>query len=116
MNANSIGMKLNEKKTSLMFFNPTKNRQCVPFCALRDGEPLPVVTESRLLGLIIDDKLSWWPLVRDIVRRARAKIWSLLKLREAGASQDQLLDLYIARVRSTLEYGCQVFSSLLHAS
>ena len=61
-------------------------------------------------------KLSWWPLVRDITRRARAKIWSLLKLREAGADQDQLLDLYIARVRNTCEYGAQVFHCLLNAS
>ena len=83
-------MLVNPKKTTLMFFNPTKNRLCLPFCSLTDGEPLPFVSEARLLGLIMDDRLTWWPLVRDIVRRSRAKVWSLVKLRDAGATKEQL--------------------------
>ena len=43
-------------------------------------------------------------------------VWSLLKLHEAGASTDQLLSLYLARVCSTLEYSAQVYSPLLNAS
>ena len=35
-------------------------------------------------------------------------------MREAGASQDQLLALYIARVRSTLEYGAQVYHNVIN--
>ena len=42
-NVASIGMKINEKKTTLMQFNPTRYRQCIPFCALKDGDPLQVV-------------------------------------------------------------------------
>ena len=67
-NASSIGMLLNTKKTTLMLFKPTKNRMCLPFCLLNDGEPLPVVNEPRLLGIILDEKLSWWPLVRDLLQ------------------------------------------------
>ena len=70
----------------------------------------------RLLGLIIDEKLSWWPLVRDIMKRSQAKIWSVVKLREAGASTQQLVELYIAIVRSTMEYGAAVFNPLLNGS
>ena len=62
-NVKSIGMIINTKKTTLMVFNNTKNRLCLPFCSLDDGDPLPIVRESRLLGIILDDKLSWWPLV-----------------------------------------------------
>ena len=72
-NVNSIGMCLNEKKTTMMMFNQTKNRLCIPFCSLTDGDPLPVVSESRLLGIILDDKLMWWPLVRDVLMRARLR-------------------------------------------
>ena len=64
----------------------------------------------------MDDGLTWWPLVRDVTRRSKAKIWSLLKLRMSGASTDQLVALYIARVRGTLEYGAQVFGTVLNAS
>ena len=70
----------------------------------------------RLLGLLIDEGLTWWPLVLDIVKRCRSKIWSLVKLREAGASQDQLLSLYTARVLGTLDYGAQVYGTLLNQS
>ena len=111
-----IGMLLNEKKTTLMMFNFTKNKQCIPFCSLTDGHPLPVIKESRLLGIILDEKLSWWPLVHDLLQRAKAKVWSLVKCREAGASRDQLVSIYIARVRSTLEYAAQVFDPLLNES
>ena len=34
----------------------------------------------------------------------------------AGASTDQLVQVYIARVRSTIEYAAQVFTPLLNAS
>ena len=115
-NVGSIGMKLNPKKTTLMVFNPSVSKQFLPFCALEDGEPLQVMSESRLLGVILDEQLSWWPLIRDLLKRARAKIWSLVKCREVGASRDQLLSIYIARVRSTLEYAAQVFNPLINDS
>ena len=50
----------------------------------------------------------------DIVARCRAKIWSLVKLREAGATISNLVDLYIARVRTTVEYGAQVYGTVLN--
>ena len=97
-----------------MIFNPTLNRQAIPFCSLVDGDPLPVVQEMRLLGLVIDDRLTWWPLVRDIEQKCKCKVWSLVKLRMAGASIDQLVSLYIARVRATIEYGAQVYGAVLN--
>ena len=107
--ATAIGMKLNTKKTNLIMFNPTFNRQAMPFVSVEDGNPLPVVSELRLLGLVLDSKLTWWPMVRDIAARCRAKVWSLVKLRAAGAAVPQLVTLYVARVCSTIEYGCQVY-------
>ena len=66
-----------------------------------------------MLGMLFDDKLSWWPLVADIKRRTSAKIWSLVKLRDAGASPVQLAQVYTARIRSTVEYGAQVYGCCL---
>ena len=91
-------MCLNAKKTNFIVTNSKSSRQAVPFVSLRDGEPLPIVKEMRLLGLIVDSALTWWPMVRDIEARSRTRIWSLAKLREVGASWEQLVDLYIARV------------------
>ena len=113
-NAKAIGMKLNSNKTKLIIFNPTDNRQCVPFVSLDDGEPLQCVEEMRLLGLVFDDKLTWWPFVADVKKRTNARIWSLVKLRDAGASPKQLADVYVARVRGVIEYGAQVYGCCLN--
>ena len=37
-------------------------------------------------------------------------------MREAGANIKQLTTLYTARVRSTLEYGCQVYGGLINGA
>ena len=67
----------------------------------------------RLLGLVFDERLTFWPLVNDITSRARNKIWELLRLREAGAPIDILKINYCTRVRNTLEYGSPVWGGLL---
>ena len=116
LNAEAIGMVLNTRKTKLICFNPTENRQCVPFASLHDGEPLQCVEELRLLGLVLDEQLTWWPFVADVKKRTNARIWSLVKLREAGASPKQLSDVYVARIRGVIEYGAQVYGCVLNKS
>ena len=54
--SSAIGMVLNEKKTNLFIINPAFTRQAVPFIALHDRDPLPIVKEMRLLGLVAHDK------------------------------------------------------------
>ena len=68
----------------------------------------------RLLGLLFDDKLTWWPFVADVKKRSNSKIWSLIKLREAGASSTQLAEVYVARVRGVIEYGAHVYGCCLN--
>ena len=102
-------MQLNSKNTKLITFNPTSNRQCIPFVSLVDGEPLQCVDTMRLLGMVFDDKLTWWPFVADVKKRSNSKIWSLVKLLKGGASSKQLAEVYIARARGVIEYGDQVY-------
>ena len=52
----------------------------------------------------------------DLVKRASVKLRSLVKLRDAGADTTQLVQVYIARVRSTVEYAAQVYDPLINAS
>ena len=110
--ADDFGMKLNELKTKLIVLNP-KGRKAVPFVCLNDGDPLQCVEQIRLLGLILDHDLSWWGLVTDIEERVRKKVWSLAKLREVGATIEDMKDLYIARIRSTIEDSAQIYGCVL---
>ena len=71
------------------------------------GQPLQCVSELRLLGLIFDEQLSWWPLIHDLASRARAKLWGLVRL---------LLANYTARIRSILELGAQVWGTFVNGA
>ena len=113
VNAAAVGMQVNDKKTKLLVINPNPTKQAVPMIAAVDGSPLLCVPEIRLLGLVFDERLTWWPLVSDLVRRTRSKIWALHRLREAGASVDILLVNYCTRIRSVLEYGCAVWGCMV---
>ena len=115
-NAKTLGMKVNDSKTKLIVFNETHNRQAIPMVAAYPGQPLQCVSELRLLGLIFDEHLSWWPLIRDLASRARAKLWGLVRLRDAGAGSDVLLANYTARIRSILELGAQVWGTFVNGA
>ena len=58
--------------------------------------------------------MCWWPMVLDVVSRSRAKVWSVAKLCDLGATTEQMLSLYIARVRATVEYGAHVYGALIN--
>ena len=43
-------------------------------------------------------------------------MWTLLRLRDNGATRDQLLVVYIARIRSIMDYCAPVYAGLLNGS
>ena len=110
--ATSNGFKFSKSKT-----------QCVHFCKLRKvhndpvlylyGSPIPVVEESKFLGVIFDRKLSF---IRHI-RYLKAKCLRALNLLKVlshtswGADRFTLLHLYRSLVRSKLDYGSIVYGS-----
>ena len=73
-------------------------------------EPLEVIYETRLLGVILASDLSWSPHVNDMTKRATSKLWILIRFKSLGSSQDQLLKVYQTRIRSTLEFAAPVFT------
>ena len=77
-------MKINQKKTKTMLFNFTHNYQFMTRLVL-NGENVEVVSETKLLGTIISDDLTWTSNTANIVRRANARMLLLRKLSEFGA-------------------------------
>ena len=100
----------------MIVFNETKKFQAVPYISILEGQPVQCVPEIGILWLLLDHKLTWWSMVEDITRRATNKVWHMIRLRENGVSQSQLLTVYIARVRSILEDCAPVYCGLLNAS
>ena len=69
------------------------------------------MTIARCAVLAKQSNLSWQPHVDDICKRATGKLWVLIRFKSLGGTTDQLLKIYQARVRSTLEFAAPVFHS-----
>ena len=64
-------MKLNEKKTHQIIFNFNKDKQFTTEVKLK-GEPLEIVEEVKLLGVIITNDLKWDKNTRFLVNKTRS--------------------------------------------
>ena len=103
-------------------FSSTKTN-CVHFCQKRSvhNDPelflnnirIPVVKETRFLGIIFDNKLSFIPHIKYVKTKC-LKALNLLKFlshTDWGADRKVLLQLYRSLVRSKLDYGSIVYGS-----
>ena len=101
-------MKINFKKTKLMLFNPGKTRDFLPRFTF-NGDELEVIEETKLLGIILTNDLSWSSHVKYMVTKANKKLWALRRLKRLGSKTTDLLDVYFKQVRGTLEQGVQIW-------
>ena len=95
-------MKLNLKKTKLMLFNPCTSVDFMPDFQL-DTQEIELVEEVRLLGVILRSDMKWTSNTEHMVKKAYKKLWVMRRLKELGANQQELIDIYIKQVRSLLE-------------
>ena len=97
--------------------------QCVHFCQLRKQHDdsvlhlyrssIPVVEESKFLGILFDRKLSFIHHI-EYLKATCLKALNLLKVlchTSWGADRTTLLKLYRSLVRSKLDYGCIIYGS-----
>ena len=68
---NEKQMMLNRKKSKVMQFNFTKDYQFSSRLTL-ENEVLETISETKLLGVMINDKLTWDSNTSFIVKRANA--------------------------------------------
>ena len=95
-------MKINDKKTKLMVFNPCTSVDFAPVFQL-NGNQLDVVEEMRLLGVIVRSDMTWKSNTEHMVLKAYKKLWIMRRLKKLGANEEELKDIYIKQVRSVLE-------------
>ena len=110
---NQNKMKINMKKTKIVPFNVSKNFGFLPQLNFPGEEPLEVIYQTRLLGVILSSDLTWTAHTKDITSRAAKKLWILIRFKGLGGTRDQLLSVYQLRIRSTLEFAAPVFHSSL---
>ena len=67
--------------------------------------------QTKLVGMIVCSSLSWGPHVEYTVNIANRKLWLLVRFKNHGGSEKQLLTLYHLKIRSILEFGAPAFHS-----
>ena len=82
------------------------NLDCLPI----NNIPLDRVSSHKVLGLNIMDNMKWNNNVKDIVEKASKRIYIIRVLKRSGAPPQDLINIYLALIRSVLEYCCVVWS------
>ena len=91
-----------------MLFNPATSLDFMPDLNLGDRQ-IDVVDELKALGLIVRADLKWSSNTDTMVLKGYKRVWMLKRLKQLGAKQEDLLDVFIKQVRSVLELAVPVW-------
>ena len=105
-------MKLNEKKTKQLVVNFNKDKQFTTEVKLK-GEPLEIVDEVKLLGVVIDKDLKWDSNTNYLVKKANKKMRMLHIASKFTRNREHLMQIYKTFIRSNLEFSSSVWHSSL---
>ena len=101
-------MKLNTQKTNYMIFNFSKNMQFNTRLIL-EGDKLDQVKETKLLGLVLRDDLSWKSNTAELTRKAFSRMLILKNLVKFDVPLADLVQIYILYIRSVTEQSAVVW-------
>ena len=106
-------MTINHTKTVVMHFCTSKTT--VPAPQLLIGtHPLQVVQSTKLLGVTVNDQLTWKEHVSNIVRAASYRIYMLRRLRSLGTPADELKGVYTSFILPKFMYASPAWSPSLN--
>ena len=74
-----------------------------------DGTPIKTIQSTKLLGLTINDTLTWNDHIEELVKKASKKLYFLIQLKRAHVPTSDLVTFFCACIRSSLDYACPVF-------
>ena len=104
-------MKLNVAKSKYMIFSRAKDNFTTRL--QMNDENLERIQVTKLLGVWIQEDLSWSRNCKEICRKAYSRLSLITKLRYVGVGRDDLINIYILFIRSVAEYCSVIFHSSL---
>ena len=105
-------MVINQKKTKAMVFNYTDNYKFTTRLQLK-GENIQIVNNMKILGTIVNDRLSWDDNCQHIIKKVNARMQLLRGVQSFGAKHEEMVHLWTIFCRSVLEQSCAVWHSSL---
>ena len=97
-------LRLNKEKSRIILCLKNNKR-------LQIDHSIPVTEKAKILGVTINNKLSWNDHIKDVVSKCNRRLYIIRKAKRYTRKQD-LLTLYYAVIRSVMEYACPAFVSL----
>ena len=105
-------MQLNQKKCNGMIFNFCKEYQFTSKILI-ENEEMELISQTKLLGVIVNDSLTWEENTKYLVQRANSRLRLLHKLASFSVPKEDLVNIFVLYIRSVLEQSCQVWHSSL---
>ena len=109
--------------TEIIIINPTKTQHMIFTLQLNVSLSHPITINAdvieqtktaKLLGVMLDDHLSFSNHVTWVISKSRGAVHSLLTLRRHGVHQDLLVKFYNACVKLILLYGAPAWYPYIH--
>ena len=94
---------LNGEKTKKLVISFSRDSPQLPRVCI-DGTPIKTIQSTKLLGLTINDTLTW----NDHIEASK-KLYFLIQLKRAHVPTSDLVTYFCACIRSSLDYACPVF-------
>ena len=105
-----LNMITNPIKCEALYPCPTQLKRPITYPDLQlNNVPLPIAHEVKLLGVYIDNTISWQTHVNYILKRANRMIFILYRARQFGFAVSTMLTLYQWYIRTGLEYAAPVW-------
>ena len=105
MSANKMIPNIDKTKDMIIYF--LKQPMDIPPVTI-EGIDLERVSNVKLLGIIINNKLTWTENNTYICSKASKRLYHLKQLRRTGLSGGNLLMFYGSVIRPVIEYVCPV--------
>ena len=105
-------MILNQVKTIVMNTDLSRQNHYCDSILVGDTSISPS-TETKLLGVTVDNKLSFNSHVDSLISKTNSRIFLMRQLKTAGLNADGLKTYFITNIRSILLYGSPAWYTLL---
>ena len=105
-------LKIKENKTNVMKFNFSKTNDFPPELVINGfNDQLEVITETKLLGIILTDDLKWAANTDYMCKKAYSKMWTLRRMKVLDVEPAVILDVYLKEIRAVLELAVPAWHS-----
>ena len=111
-NTNTIGMKVNPKKTKLLCVSSAINYDVSSYINI-DDQCLESADTMKILGYTFGSRPTTEEHVKSIRSDFAARIWAIRHLKRAKIRLQSLVIIYCSLIRSAIEYAAPVYSHFL---